>query len=608
MSDSAEQPARRRGNRPAPEVPPAAPATSSFELPDYEIETHERRSLAEILKSLLLDLRFRIVAALLVLGLLGWFLAPPAYRKAKFWRASQLMDQCQAAADIGDFPQAASHMRQAILMAPSHPVILQRVRLFTASMGDPASLGILQSLMQDNKANPEEILVVAEQSLRARMPAVTREALEKLAAHPSARRTIVEMRLLALEGKPQDGVELSRAAMKDLPPAESEKILLATAELVLQTNPDVARGILQPLAEKPNATGLAALRLLANQSISLPATIGPDTEPLASKIEAHPLHTSDDILLAAEIRLLANPSSRPALLTRLAQDRSTASDEDALAFARWLNRRNAHREAIEFVGPDRATTHADWLLVYLDAHAGLDQWDKIFQLLQNATVAGLSESIRMLFLARAAKESGDAAKSQEIWTENQRALLFEKPEVISFIAAYALRTGERDQALKAYTTLSRRKETALQGHLGLIRATPTNSPAIELLPVYQSLLEIQPNLVEARNDLSYLELLTRQNIFEATLRALEAHKKTPTSLATLSIAALAHLRSGEPARADALYEGKVIPWSTAPDPWKTIRAAVLLANGKTTEADELLATIDKSQLRPEERALLPAAP
>jgi len=591
---------------PSPDNQPEPRPNSSSELPDYEIDGRERRSLVKFLKALVLDLRFQLLAAALVLGLLGWFLAPPAYRKAKSWRANQLMDQCQAAADTGNFPQAASLMRQAILMAPANPLILQRVRLFTASMGDPAALGILQTLMGDNKATPEEILVVAEQSLRARMPAVTRAALEKLAPHPSARRTIVEMRLLALEGKPQDGIELSRAAMKDLPAAESEKILLATAELVLQTNPDVARGILQPLAEKSDPSGLSARRLLVTQAISLPATITPDTHPLATRLETHPLHTPDDILLAAELRLLANPSSRSALLAELAQARSNAPDEDALAFARWLNRRNAHREAIDFIGPERATSHADWLLVYLDAHAGLDLWDPISALLQKSSVTGLPDSIRLLFLARAAKESGDPDKSREIWSENQRALLFEKPEVISFIAAYALRTGEPDQARAAYTTLSRRKETALQGHLGIIRTTPKNSPALELLPVYQSLLETHPDLPEARNDLAYLQLLTQQNTFDATLHAFEAHKKSPASLATLSIAALAHLRNNNPAQAEALYQGKFIPWSTAPDPWKTIRAAVLFANGKTSEANELLATVDLSQLRPEERALLPA--
>jgi hypothetical protein len=583
-----------------PEPPPASP------LPDYEVETRERRSIGRFLIDLFSDLRFRIVTILLVLGLAGWFGAPPVYRKVKIWRANQLMAQCEAAAEIGNMPRAISLMRQAILMAPGNPVIFQKVRLFNASLGDPGALGILQSLMMDDKASPEEILVVAEQSLRIRQPAITKTALEKLADHPSARRTIVEMRLLALEGKPQEGVELSRTAMKDFPPVESEKILLATAELVLQTNPDVARDILRPLAEKPDATGLASLRHLAAQLLALPESQRDECESLAGRIEAHPLRNADDALLATELRLLTNPAARPALLAQLSAERALAGEEDAIAYARWLNRRQAHREAIEFIGSDRARSNSDWLLVYLDAHAGLDLWSEIFALLENASVAGLSDSIRMLFLARAAKESGDTAKADEIWLETQRSLVFEKPEVISFIAAYAMRTGEREQAIKAYTTLSRRKETALEGYLGLIRCWPPNAPASEILPVYQSFVESFPNIPEAANDLTYLQLLTNRDLFDATLRALEAHRNNPNTLAPLSIAALAHLRNNEPAKAEALYEGRFIPWSTAPAPWKTIRAAVLLANGKTSEADELLATIERFQLRPEERALLPA--
>lgn len=583
-----------------PEPPPAAP------LPDYEVETRERRSIGRFFKDLCGDLRFRIVAILLVIGLAGWFGTPPAYRKVKVWRANQLMAQCDAAAEADNIPRAISLMRQAILMAPGNPGIFQKVRLFNASLGDPAALGILQSLMMDDKATPEEILIVAEQSLRIRQPVITQAALEKLADHSSARRTIVEMRLLALEGNPQDGVELSRAAMEGLPPAESEKILLATAELVLQTNPDVARDILRPLAEKPDATGLAALRHLTAQRLALPGSTREDFESLAATIESHPLRNADDSLLVAELRLQANPAARPALLAQLSSQRTSASVDEAIAYSRWLNRRKAHREAIDFIGPDRARSNADWLLVYLDAHAGLDLWSEIFALLENASVAGLSDSIRMLFLARAAKESGDTAKAEEIWLETQRSLVFEKPEVISFIAAYAVRTGERDQAIKAYTTLSRRKETALEGYLGLIRCWPPNAPAAEILPIYQAFVESFPSIPEATNDLTYLQLLTNRELFDATLRALEAHRNTPNTLAPLSIAALAHMRNNEPAKAEALYEGRFIPWSTAPAPWKTIRAAVLLANGKNTEANELLATIDRSQLRPEERALLPA--
>jgi hypothetical protein len=65
------------------------------------------------------------------------------------------------------------------------------------------------------------------------------------------------------------------------------------------------------------------------------------------------------------------------------------------------------------------------------------------------------------------------------------------------------------------------------------------------------------------------------------------------------------LKTGNPSGADALYEGKTIAWLSAPTAWRTIRAAVLYGIGKKKEADELVRTINKSQLRPEERALLP---
>jgi Flp pilus assembly protein TadD len=111
---------------------------------------------------------------------------------------------------------------------------------------------------------------------------------------------------------------------------------------------------------------------------------------------------------------------------------------------------------------------------------------------------------------------------------------------------------------------------------------------------------------EARNDLTYLQLITNQNLFDASFAAHEALKKSPNSLAAMSLSAVAHLKNNDPALADAIYKDKLIPWSTAPDPWKNVRAAVLYATGKKSEADELVSTIDKNQLRPEERALLPA--
>ena len=221
------------------------------------------------------------------------------------------------------------------------------------------------------------------------------------------------------------------------------------------------------------------------------------------------------------------------------------------------------------------------------------------------TIIGLSDSIRLLFLARAAEKSGDRVQADESWREMQNGLAYEKPEVVSFIAAYALRIGERDQAIKAYTALSHRKETALEGFLGLIRCWPPNTPAAKLLPLYQEFTDSFPTLAEARSDQTYLKLLTGEKIAATAAIAKEFYDNTPPSLAALSIAALGMLKSGNAAEAEALYKGKTISWLSAPAPWKTVRAAVLYEIGKKKEADEIARTINKSQLRPEERALLP---
>ena len=113
-------------------------------------------------------------------------------------------------------------------------------------------------------------------------------------------------------------------------------------------------------------------------------------------------------------------------------------------------------------------------------------------------------------------------------------------------------------------------------------------------------------LAEAKNDQIYLKLLTNDRPATTAAIANEIYNTTPQSFATLSINALGMLRTGKPAEADALYKDKNISWLSAPPQWRVVRAAVLYANGNKREADEIARTINRSQLRPEERALLPA--
>ena len=584
---------------------PSPVAPVPVELPDYEVAPHGHNPRRHFLRELAGDIRARIVLALLISGLILWVAVPPAYHRLKVWRAMKFLAQSEIAANEGNVPKSISLMRRAILMVPNEEAVFRKVRLFNASIGDPNSLNALQRLMLEKQASPQELLTLAEQALKADNPVITKASLDQLQDDHSARKIIIQMRLLEKEGNLREALDLAKKELPTLTPDDGERLLLATAEMTLKSDVTASRQILLQLVDKNSVVGISALRLMGAQILAQRATESLQADKVADKLLAHPLHTPDDALLALDLRIMQSPSTKPALLAQTMSERTSGAPDDALAFARWLNRRLHYKESVDFIGRERAASNPDWLLLYLDALAGLERWNDIFTMLDADTIIGLSDSIRLLFLARAAEKSGESESAEESWREMQLGLAYEKPEVVSFIAAYALRIGEREQATKAYTALSHRKETALEGYLGLIRCWPQNTSAAELLPLYEEFTESFPMLAEARSDQTYLKLLTNDKPATTAAIAKEFYDNTPHSLASLSIAALGMLKTGNPAAADALYEGKTISWLSAPTAWRTVRAAVLYGIGKKKEADEIARTINKSQLRPEERALLP---
>jgi hypothetical protein len=607
---NAQSGVRRKKQVAEEELPPPPPLPldppTPLELPDYEIDHHSHHSPSHFLRDLIGDIRARILLALLFTGLLLWVAIPPAYQQLKVWRAMNFLAQSEVAANEGNISKSIALMRRAILMAPNEEKIFRKVRLYNASLGDATALNSLQQLMLEKQATTEELLTLAEQAIKANNPVIAKAAMDQVQEDHSARKTILQMRLLEDEGNLKEALDLAREELPNLTPDDQDRLLLATAEMTLRTDIKASRAILLQLVDKNSATGIAALRLLAAQTLVQRGLEFLKSDKTADKLLAHPLQTPDDSLIALDLQLLENPAAKPALLAQTMAERSAGPPDDALAFARWLNRRLHYAASVEFIGRERAVAHADWLLLYLDALAGLERWNDIFNLLDAETIIGLSDSIRLLFLARAAEKSGDKEKADQSWREMQLGLAYEKPEVVSFIAAYALRIGEREQAIKAYTSLSHRKETALEGYLGLIRCWPQNTPAAELLPLYQEMTESFPMLTEAKNDQIYLKLLTNDKPATTAAIASEIYNTTPQSLATLSINALGMLKTGKPAEADALYNNKSISWLSSPPQWRVVRASVLYAIGKKKEADEITRTINKSQLRPEERALLPS--
>lgn len=64
--------------------------------------------------------------------------------------------------------------------------------------------------MNDGRANTEELITLAEQSIKAGKPRLAQAAIDKITEDNSARRISVEMQLITLSGNPAAAVELAK--------------------------------------------------------------------------------------------------------------------------------------------------------------------------------------------------------------------------------------------------------------------------------------------------------------------------------------------------------------------------------------------------------------
>lgn len=559
---------------------------------------------------------WRIVALLLaaVLAIVGIFAGPRLYRSAKAWRAQHFIAEARLAQAKGDLARAAASFRTATMMAPYDSRVIRATTYFRAEQGDPAAFASLKRLVDAGGATPDETLLYARGMIWSGLSDDAKKALSRLPAaltEPQRnRKTVMEIEMAAAQGPLDAAIDLARKSEQEVSGEAGDDLRFLRGRLLLRAaekggNPEArqeAAALLDAVGTAPSRSGLEALRLLGNLAVAEKRTDADGA--LAQRLRDHPLRTADDLLLAASVEILARPADETRIVAALKESRLDASEAEQLAFARWLNRRGAFEDSIAFAGEERIRKDDEWLLIALDALAGLRRWQEVRHTVEEAGKDLLDEPIRYLFMARASMELGDAAAAEQHWLDVHRHARLGKPENLVYVARYAEQIGAHAQAAKAYRRLSERKETALNGFLGYLRCQPRNAPAAELLPIYREFIQQFPNLGEAKNDEAYLSLLCNRDIAQAAASARELYARYPTMLSFITTAALAELRLGNVANAEAIYAKHQIDWTQAPAPFKAVRVASLNAIGRKGEAEDMRKTIQEEALRPEERELM----
>jgi hypothetical protein len=475
--------------------------------------------------------------------------------------------------------------------------------------------------MRSGSSVPDELLGIAELGIASGHPDLVKEALNalpsKLSEDQLLLRTLAVASLLAQRGDFVKASETCLSEISSFSQNHAARLRVQAAVYLLASRSTQgsksAVVLLQQVVKSHGKISLAAWRLLAKIVISPPqgstGILSPEEiSTLIKSLESLPGRGSIDTLTTADVEILQDPTRKEEIVKELKAKYRLASRMELLELARWLNARGFHQEVVDIAGPERALKDTDWLLITLDAETALGNWKEVARTLGSPAGAGIPDAVRHLFLARVALMNGDQNGAEEEWRNVGGALHLEKPETLAYVAGYEEQIGAYDRAARTYREMADREGTTkIPGLIGIIRCQPRNAPVFQLIPMYEELVVAAPSMIDARGDLAYLKLLANDDVTEAAGTAQMLLGDQPDNLSRISVAALAKLRTGDPKGALALYEGKVIDWTLAPDQWRVIRVAVLKANGEVESSEAQFSALNPSNLRPEERNLLDLA-
>ena len=551
------------------------------------------------------------------LGLLILIPVPTAYRALKNWRAEALLAKSGAAFAVGDSQNGISFLRQAWLLAPGNASVQHAADLHNARAGDKPSLEKLLARMRSGHSDTEEILGISELSLASGSFQGAHEALgylpKSLSKKQSLRLALTESGLAAGEGNITGASDLCMTKAASMGGEESAQLRTQGALYLLAAkDPEKTKRALQILFDVMNGkTGasLMAWRILARSAETPPEDLqgSLSTQEITNLVKTLPSLNGavlPDRLLSADLEMKVDPKQKDQIIDRLIARYKRGDPSELLDFARWLNSKGYHQQVISLAGPDRPRSDTDWLLVVLDAQSAQGRWNDLAGSLDSPAGAGIPDAVRHLFLARMAMMSTNQSLADTEWRNVASSLHLEKPETLAYVAGYEERIGATDRAARTYREMADRKETKTPGLIGLIRSQQRTASAGTLIPMYEELLVAAPDFKDAEVDLTYLNLLAAKDIPNSSSRAEKLYEEDPNTLSKISAAALARLRLGNPKDALQLYAGKTIDWSSAPDPWKVVRVAVLRQCGEEQAAGELARSISSGSLRPEETDLL----
>jgi len=525
-----------------------------------------------------------------------------AYRWFKGQRAERFAAAGETLVAANKWNDAAVQYRVALQLDPSNYHGLSGAARLASKAERPEALELWQKVLALPQCTIRDREDYAELLIKTNRLNLAEKVIDPLLKdNPDTKALQLAARYSRKIGDNVKASEYLRVASKRTPDDDAPRFQLAE---VLAQSTDAAdqaeaRKILWELAARPIVYKKAAVEALA----AAPELTTDERKRLLQELTALTPKTAKDDLLAADMRVQLQPDEAARIYREEVERWRNGQSQELLDLARWLN---AHQqpELVLSTFPIECTLEDNQLLLArLDALATLQRWNDIDGVL-NRTDVTLDPSVIESFRARTALER-NANLDAEVHWNHAISLAASDPYKLRFVANFAEQSRATAAALKAYEQLARFPEHADFAYRGTQRVSQRSGDTAVQRTAMSKISARAPEDPNAADQLAYLNLLLGEDVDQNFAVAKKLAEQYPSRLSYRVTTALGYLRQHDPASAMAQFKGPVsIDWKRTLPAWRAVYAAALLASDRNDEARDIIATIPRDRLNPQERELI----
>ena len=544
-------------------------------------------------------LRLAILAVLGVAAAYGW----REYRKV---RQSRMVERTRALIEQKDYQQAAISAQRALDLNPRDLAANRTMLELTEAAGMKEALYWHRVIAELEPKVPANQVALADCALRHNEPVLAEQVL---ALVPAEGRTTAAFYnaagRLALSANQLPDAEKHLGEAVKLEPANDEfQLHLAAAHLQSGSAEirDGARATIERYLPDPKLGRVAARLLLDNFSRNKDWG---KALSLSKQIQSAPDAVfGDRMLYLGLLRRFQQPQFHSYLLSL--QEQATGNPENVASLISWLSGNNLVLVAVEWAKrlPPEIAAKMPVPLAIGECYALQHNWNALKLLIADAHWER-AEFLRLAFLARVHRETGDVLSSRNSWSSAVRAATG-RPDELILLTRYAAKWGWENETTDVLWTIARGSGGQQTALTSLYQIYGAKGNTRGLLNVVTRMLEINPKDVTAQNNVVVLSLLLNSNMERAQSMADEAYRQLPENPVIASTYAFAlHLR-GQTEEGVKLMRS--LDEKQRADPSCAAYFAAMLAESDTpAEAEKYIEIAQGGKLLPEEMALIKTA-